>query len=172
MAEPITCAAFDASAAELAFELVEPRLRDLLIAHAAGCDRCRRELESLSVTADMLVLLAPEGEPPIGFEQRALADVDISASDVVVATHACGALTDAVIDKVLGARARLAALPCCHDEETCDAGQLRGWLDVATAVDVTRAARLRAQGYEVHTQLIPRAITPQNRLLVAAPAQS
>jgi hypothetical protein len=77
MAEPITCAAFDASAAELAFELVEPRLRDLLIAHAAGCDRCRRELESLSVTADLLVLLAPEGEPPIGFEQRALAAMSV-----------------------------------------------------------------------------------------------
>ncbi|MCU1390825.1 MAG: hypothetical protein JWL72_4163 [Ilumatobacteraceae bacterium] len=72
MSERITCEAFDAAAAELAFELVDPEARDVLLAHAAGCDRCRAELESLSVTADLLVLLAPDGEPPMGFEQRAV----------------------------------------------------------------------------------------------------
>ena len=104
-------------------------------------------------------------------QQRSIADLELDANDVVVATHACGALTDLVIDKVLAANARLAVLACCHDEETCDAGGLRGWLDLASAVDATRAARLRAHGYEVHTQLIPRAITAQNRLLLAAPAR-
>ena len=64
----------------------------------------------------------------------------------------------------------MALLPCCHDEETCDAGGLRGWLDLETAVDVTRAGRLRAHGYVVQTQVIPRAITAKNRLLLAAPA--
>jgi hypothetical protein len=106
----------------------------------------------------------------VALEQRALADVRIEADDVAVATHACGALTDEVIDTVLAARARLAVLPCCHDEETCDAGELRGWLDLATAVDATRVARLRAHGYLVHTQRIPRAITAENRLLIAVPA--
>jgi hypothetical protein len=105
----------------------------------------------------------------VQLEQRAIADVSVTASDLVVATHACGALTDAVIDKVLAARARLAVLTCCHDEETCDAGGLRGWLDLETAVDVTRVARLRAHGYEVHTQLVPREITAKNRLLLAIP---
>lgn len=73
MSELMTCAGFDDSAAELAFELLDPRRRDRLLSHAAGCDRCRRELESLSATADLFVLLAPEGEPPLGFEQRAVA---------------------------------------------------------------------------------------------------
>jgi len=77
MAEPITCATFNDSAAELAFELVEPQLRDRLIAHTARCDPCRRELESLSVTADLLVLLAPDGEPAIGFEQSAVAAMSV-----------------------------------------------------------------------------------------------
>jgi hypothetical protein len=75
-----------------------------------------------------------------------------------------------VIDRAIEARAKVALLPCCHDEETCDAGGLRGWLDLETAVDVTRAARLRASGYSVQTQVIPRAITAKNRLLLAAPA--
>jgi hypothetical protein len=105
----------------------------------------------------------------VTIEERPLAGVTLGAGDVVVATHACGALTDAVIDKVLAARARVALLPCCHDEETCDSGGLRGWLDVATAVDATRAARLRAHGYSVQTQVIPRAITAKNRLLLGAP---
>lgn len=102
-------------------------------------------------------------------EQRSIADAHVETGDVVVATHACGALSDHVIDKVLAARAQLALLTCCHDEETCDMGSLRGWLDVATAVDVTRVAKLRAHGYTVHTQLVPRDITAQNRLLIATP---
>jgi hypothetical protein len=105
----------------------------------------------------------------VAIEERGIADVALGPGDVVVATHACGALTDLVIARVIASRARAALLPCCHDEETCDAGGLRGWLDVSTAVDVTRAARLRAHGYAVHTQLIPRAITAKNRLLLAAP---
>lgn len=102
-------------------------------------------------------------------EQRAIADLTLGPDSLVVATHACGALTDAVIDKVLAVRAPLAVLTCCHDEETCDAGGLRGWLELGDAVDATRAARLRAHGYAVHTQLIPRTITAQNRLLIASP---
>jgi hypothetical protein len=34
---------------------------------------------------------------------------------------------------------------------------------------VTRALRLRAHGYAVQTQVIPRAITAKNRLLLGAP---
>jgi hypothetical protein len=43
-------------------------------------------------------------------------------------------------------------------------------VDAALAIDVTRAARLRAAGYVVHTQTIPAAITPKNRLLLGEPA--
>jgi hypothetical protein len=105
----------------------------------------------------------------VSVEQRSIANVALDPGDVVVATHACGALTDAVMDAVIAARARVALLPCCHDEETCDAGGLRGWLDLASAVDATRALRLRAHGYGVVTQVIPRAITAKNRLLLGAP---
>lgn len=105
----------------------------------------------------------------VTLEQRALADLTLPADALIVATHACGALTDLVIDKALSVRAPLSVLTCCHDEETCDAGGLRGWLELGDAVDATRAARLRVHGYAVHTQLIPRAITAQNRLLIASP---
>ncbi len=105
----------------------------------------------------------------VTIEARAIADVELGPGDVVVATHACGHRTDEVIDRAVAARARLALLPCCHDEETCDAGGLKGWMDLALAVDATRVARLRAEGYAVTTQTIPRAITAKNRFLLGAP---
>lgn len=99
----------------------------------------------------------------------AIEAVDLSGDDVVVSSHACGALTDRIIARAVNARARLAVLPCCHDVETCDAGALGGWLDPAMAIDVRRAAALERHGYRVWTQTIPEAITPKNRLLIGAP---
>lgn len=95
----------------------------------------------------------------------------LTSADVVVSIHACGALSDEVLARAIAARARVAILPCCHDLQTGDAGGLTGWLDPALAIDVMRAERLRRAGYKVHTQLIPAAITPKNRLLIAAPAE-
>ena len=91
----------------------------------------------------------------------------VGAGDVVVSCHACGAFADQVIDVAIRAGARLGLLPCCHDRETCDTGGLTGWMDVALAIDATRAARLRASRYDVWTQTIPAAITPKSRLLLA-----
>jgi hypothetical protein len=96
----------------------------------------------------------------------------MKAGDVVVSSHACGALTDRILDGAVEARARVAVLPCCHDFATLDAGDLAGWLDRALAIDAMRAVRLRQQGYRVWTQTIPAAITPQNRLLIGAPASA
>ncbi len=55
---------------------------------------------------------------------------------------------------------------CCHHEDTCERGGLDGWVDLAVAIDVTRAHRLQALGYDVSTHLIPATITPKNRLLL------
>lgn len=99
-----------------------------------------------------------------------LNDRQLEPTDIIVSSHACGALTDRVLDAAVNARSRVAVLPCCHDEDTCDTGGLTGWMDAALAIDVTRAATLRARGYRVWTQHIPADITPKNRLLIGAPA--
>ncbi len=95
--------------------------------------------------------------------------VEILPTDLVVSSHACGALTDQVLARAAAARARVAVLPCCHDAGTCDAGALSGWVDEALAIDIVRAVRLEGRGYRVWTQTIPAAITPRNRLLMGAP---
>jgi hypothetical protein len=106
----------------------------------------------------------------VDFAERPLESVHLSADDLVVSAHACGALADLVIDRAAAARARVAVLPCCHDVAVNDAGALAGWMDGPLAIDVMRAVRLEQRGYRVRTQTIPAAITPKNRLLLGEPA--
>lgn len=93
----------------------------------------------------------------------------LAATDVVVSSHACGTLTDAILDAAARASAPVAVLPCCHDLSECDPGPLAGWLDGPMAIDAVRAMRIESRGYHVRTQTIPGAITPKNRLLIATP---
>jgi hypothetical protein len=106
----------------------------------------------------------------VTFVSGELAAVKILPTDIVVSSHACGALTDLVLDRAVAARARVAVLPCCHDLASCDAGAIAGWIDGPLAIDVIRAMRLEQQGYRVWTQTIPADITPKNRLLIGGPS--
>jgi hypothetical protein len=120
----------------------------------------------------VLVAAWPRLSGRIEFVAAAMDDISIVDSDLVVSSHACGALTDRVLDHAVAARARVAVLPCCHDLEAADDGNLSGWLDSALAIDVVRAIRLSQQGYRIWTQAIPAGITPKNRLLLGAPIRS
>jgi hypothetical protein len=103
------------------------------------------------------------------FVAGALDEIEILPSDVVVSSHACGALTDRVLERAVAARARVAVLPCCHDLARGDAGRLSGWVEGPVAIDIMRALHLGQQGYRVWTQTIPAEITPKNRLLLGQP---
>jgi SAM-dependent methyltransferase len=105
----------------------------------------------------------------VRFIEGDLEGLALQPADLIVSVHACGSLTDLVLERAVAARARVAVLPCCHSLDGADLGGLEGWLDGPLALDVTRAARLRAQGYRVFTQQIPPDITPKNRLLLAEP---
>lgn len=118
---------------------------------------------------DVLAAAWPSAAGRVRFVSADLEAVDIGRDDLIVSAHACGNLTDYVLDRAATGRARVAVLPCCHHLETGVHGDLEGWLAGPLAVDVERATRLRARGYRVWTQSIPSAITPQNRLLLGAP---
>ena len=117
----------------------------------------------------VLVADWPRLEGRVRFVTAPIEQVALAPTDVVVASHACGALTDHVLDLAAAAHARVAVLPCCHDLDTCDTGGLEGWMDAALAIDAVRATRLRQRGYQVWTQNIPSDITPKNRLLIGQP---
>jgi hypothetical protein len=119
-----------------------------------------------------LVAIWPRLDGRIAFVASSLEHIEIAAGDVVVASHACGAFTDRVLERSVAAGARVAVLPCCHDLAgglaAEGAGALAGWVDGAVAI-VVRAMRLQQRGYRVWTQTIPADITPKNRLLLGAP---
>jgi hypothetical protein len=118
---------------------------------------------------EALVRVWPRLSGRVAFVAGSLDDVPLLPTDIVVSSHACGALTDQVLAAAVAAGARVSVLPCCHDVETCDAGALGGWLDAPLAIDVIRAVRLEQHGYRVWTQEIPAEVTPKNRLLLGAP---
>jgi hypothetical protein len=105
----------------------------------------------------------------VAFASLAIDEVGIRSTDVVVSSHACGALTDRVLALAAAGRAPVAVLPCCHEVASGDAGGLSGWVDAPLAIDIVRARRLEAQGYRIWTHTIPADITPKNRLLLGIP---
>jgi hypothetical protein len=111
----------------------------------------------------------PRLENRVQFVQAPIETFTILPDDLVISAHACGPLTDTVIDLAMGANARVAVLPCCHDPKDSPTGNLEGWVDTGLAIDVTRANRLARSGYTVTTLTIPDDITPMNRLLLGSP---
>ena len=121
---------------------------------------------------EVLIEAWPRLSGRVAFVASPLDDVELAATDVVVSSHACGALTDRVLERAVAARSRVAVLPCCHDLATAGGSALAGWVDGAVAIDIMRAVRLEQQGYRVWTQVIPADITPKNRLLLGAPVRT
>jgi hypothetical protein len=118
---------------------------------------------------EALVQAWPRLAGRVTFLSSPLEDVPLLDTDIVVSSHACGALTDLVLERAVAVRARVAVLPCCHAGAACDDGDLGGWLDTALAIDVARALSVRARSYRIRTQAIPSSVTPKNRLLIAWP---
>jgi len=106
----------------------------------------------------------------VAFVASRMEHVELHAGDLAVSSHACGHLTDVVLERASDAHARVAVLPCCHNLAAGEKGGLTGWVDGATAIDIVRATRLTGRGYRIWTQTIPAEITPKNRLLIGEPA--
>lgn len=90
-------------------------------------------------------------------------------ASVVVATHACGALTDRALEHAVGiGAAAVAAMPCCYTGTDGGAPYgVRRLLGPGLAADVRRSFYLQERGYLADFAAIPRAVTPMNRILVA-----
>jgi hypothetical protein len=64
------CDAHSDNLAELALGILTGRERAATLAHVESCPRCAEELEQLAHVSDAVVSIAPEVEPPVGFEVR------------------------------------------------------------------------------------------------------
>mmetsp|Transcript_434 Transcript_434/g.605 ORF Transcript_434/g.605 Transcript_434/m.605 type:complete len:411 (-) Transcript_434:508-1740(-) len=87
---------------------------------------------------------------------------------IVIATHACGFLTDQVLE--LGANIKacgIAAMPCCYTGTSKDTPYgVKRALGVSWAADIRRSFFLTENGYHADFATIPSEITPMNRILV------
>jgi hypothetical protein len=116
--------------------------------------------------SNALITTWPRLKDRVIYKQVPIEKITVLPDDLVVSAHACGSLTDLIIDKAIEQHARVAVLPCCHDLKESSTDGLEGWMDKTLAVDTVRAVRLRSKGYRIVTQKIPSDITPKNRLLM------
>ncbi len=116
--------------------------------------------------SNALITSWPRLKNRVIYKEMPVQEITILPDDIVVSAHACGSLTDLIIDKAIEQHARVAVLPCCHDLKESSTDGLEGWMDKTLAVDTVRAVRLRSKGYQIVTQKIPNDITPKNRLLM------
>lgn len=68
----VGCEDYAGDLPELALGVLTGRERARALAHVDACSRCADELEQLSRAADAVFLVAPDVEPPVGFEVRLL----------------------------------------------------------------------------------------------------
>ena len=129
----------------------------------------RRKPKSFGRLEAVLLEQWPRLVGRVRYEERRFEDLELPADAALVGVHACGPLTDRVLDSAIAGRHRVAVLPCCHSAARCDTGGVEAWLPVGLAVDAMRSARLRSEGYKVFASVIPEDITPENRLLIGLP---
>src|SRR5579863_7196773 len=70
MSDDATCEPFADNLAELALGTLNGHERIDTLGHVETCARCALELEHLSRASDAILQMAPEVEPPSGFEAR------------------------------------------------------------------------------------------------------
>ena len=98
-------------------------------------------------------------------------DVAATSDTLVAGLHACGGLSDIVIDVALEGSSALAVVPCCHTTKIPHDVDAAARVGLDEAIDASRARRLEAAGWAVERDtLCPREITPKNGLILARPS--
>ena len=121
----------------------------------------RRIPQSAALLGDCLTEAWPRLKGRVSFIEGDLEDVPVHRDDLIVSVHACGGLTDLVLDRALAVGARVAVLPCCHDLTGADLAGLQGWLAGPLAMDVVRADPPAARRDTRYTPRKYRAISPR-----------
>ncbi len=116
---------------------------------------------------DAVIATFPNLAGRVTFQLDPLENVVVGVDDVVVSSHACGTLSDAVLGRAADVGARVALLPCCH--RTRRRTDLVDHADPAARIDEERATWLVERGYDVTVDMIPANVSAKNRLLLGRP---
>ena len=97
-------------------------------------------------------------------------DVAAASDTLVCGLHACGGLSDIVIDVALEGSSALALVPCCHSTKIPHDAAAAAKVGLDEAIDASRARRLAAAGWDVERDVLcPPEITPKNGLILGRP---
>jgi hypothetical protein len=140
----MTCEHTREVAAEVALGIADGEDRARALRHLAECADCRRVVEELSQVTDDLLMLAPEREPPAGFESAVLARVQPAASPRRIARRTRRVLAPLGAAAVAAAATVAIGLHATGDDRRL-AAHYRATLAAAHGSDF-EAARLRAPG--------------------------
>jgi hypothetical protein len=128
----------------------------------------------------------PHLESQWSYVQADLSVVEAHSSTLLTSVHACGSLTDFLIDIAIPVGAPLAVVPCCHTVSAHKGYQphVLSGMDVdavaalvankhptATIGDIVDEIRLRTlekAGYQMEEAMLPEVFTKRNRLLLGA----
>jgi len=77
MSDDTICEKFADNLAEMALGILTGRERMATLAHVESCALCTHELESLSWATDAMLHMAPQVEPPLGFEVRLFSRIGV-----------------------------------------------------------------------------------------------
>ncbi|MFN2593753.1 MAG: anti-sigma factor [Actinomycetota bacterium] len=76
MTDRYSCEEVRELAGELALGIAPAKERARALEHLVSCAQCRDHVQGLSAVADEILLLAPDSEPPVGFESRVIEAFD------------------------------------------------------------------------------------------------
>ncbi|RMF55407.1 hypothetical protein D6745_02375 [Candidatus Woesearchaeota archaeon] len=96
----------------------------------------------------------------------------LTGKGLIISIHACGELTDKVIDSSIGHSLPFAVMPCCHDYENKSdyiIPQILRYFDIGIAIDIMRAIHIHQAGYDIILRRISEKITEKNLILIGKP---
>ena len=141
----------------------------------------KRKPDSHERLCDVFVRQWPRLRGRVRFVEASVEQATPSPDTLLVSVHACGGLTDLILELAVGGGAPVAVVPCCHRAlarprelaaRLRDADERGTAYEAPFALDVARFAALKREGFDVDAAILPREITPQNRVLLGAPAES
>ena len=130
--------------------------------------------KSFSAILEAAQEVAPWVEPKIQYFEMPMEKYVPPSNSSIMAIHACGIRTDRALEMAQKYRQPIAVMPCCYSPKKY-ANRFAvydEYMPVELAMDIDRSYRMRDARFDVKWSMIPRAITPMNRIIFALPIET
>mmetsp|Transcript_82502 Transcript_82502/g.123812 ORF Transcript_82502/g.123812 Transcript_82502/m.123812 type:complete len:489 (+) Transcript_82502:145-1611(+) len=147
----------------------------------------RRMPPSADIIANSMLELYPNLESKWCYVEADLASIESHPSTLIASVHACGGLSDKLIEMAIDGKAPIAVVPCCHSVKEkkgyqphpltkMKAEEVESLVErilledqdasLGDIVDQVRCTTLETAGYDVEEAKLPELFTKRNRLIL------